>query len=51
VLTDPDLPSGSDRIWQALGAIDAAGRHDVIVNVQGDLPTLDPALIAPPARR
>ncbi|MDR3500056.1 MAG: 3-deoxy-manno-octulosonate cytidylyltransferase [Parvibaculum sp.] len=45
VLTDPDLPSGSDRIWQALETIDPAGRHDVIVNVQGDLPTLDPALI------
>lgn len=45
VLTDPDLPSGSDRIWQALNAVDPEGRHDVIVNVQGDLPTLDPALI------
>ncbi|MGC2854845.1 3-deoxy-manno-octulosonate cytidylyltransferase [Novispirillum sp. DQ9] len=45
VLTDPDLPSGSDRVWQAVGRFDAAGRHDVIVNVQGDLPTLDPALI------
>jgi 3-deoxy-manno-octulosonate cytidylyltransferase (CMP-KDO synthetase) len=45
VLTDPDLPSGSDRIWQALGAIDAEGKHDLVVNVQGDLPTLDPALI------
>ena len=45
VLTDPDLPSGSDRIWQALGEVDPEGRHDVIVNVQGDLPTLDPRLI------
>lgn len=45
VLTDPDLPSGSDRVWQAVGRFDAAGQHDVIVNVQGDLPTLDPALI------
>lgn len=45
VMTDPDLPSGSDRIWQALGIVDAAGRHDVILNVQGDLPTLDPRLI------
>ncbi|HEX7777286.1 MAG TPA: 3-deoxy-manno-octulosonate cytidylyltransferase, partial [Parvibaculum sp.] len=45
VMTDPDLPSGSDRIWQALEKIDAAARHGVIVNVQGDLPTLDPALI------
>ena len=41
VLTDPDLPSGSDRIWQALER--HGGDHDVILNVQGDLPTLDPA--------
>jgi 3-deoxy-manno-octulosonate cytidylyltransferase (CMP-KDO synthetase) len=41
VLTDPDLPSGSDRIWAALGQLDS--RHDVIVNLQGDLPALDPA--------
>ena len=45
VLTAPDLPSGSDRIHQALGRIDPDGKHDVIVNVQGDLPTIDPALI------
>lgn len=45
-LTDPDLPSGSDRIWQAVGRYDPDGRYGVIVNVQGDLPTLDPALIA-----
>ncbi|MBU2091925.1 MAG: 3-deoxy-manno-octulosonate cytidylyltransferase [Alphaproteobacteria bacterium] len=46
VLTDPDLPSGSDRIWEALGRIDPQGRHDAIVNVQGDLPTLDPEIVA-----
>jgi 3-deoxy-manno-octulosonate cytidylyltransferase (CMP-KDO synthetase) len=43
VLTDPDLPSGSDRIWAALQAIDPAGAHDVVINLQGDLPALDPA--------
>lgn len=42
VLTDPDLPSGSDRIWAALAAIDPQGAHDVVVNLQGDLPALDP---------
>jgi 3-deoxy-manno-octulosonate cytidylyltransferase (CMP-KDO synthetase) len=42
VLTDPDLPSGSDRIWVALAAIDPQGAHDVVVNLQGDLPALDP---------
>lgn len=45
VLTDPDLPSGSDRVWQAVTRFDPVGHHDVIVNVQGDLPTLDPALV------
>jgi 3-deoxy-manno-octulosonate cytidylyltransferase (CMP-KDO synthetase) len=42
VLTDPDLPSGSDRIWAALKAVDPKGTHDVVVNLQGDLPALDP---------
>lgn len=46
VLTNPDHPSGSDRIYEALSLYDPAGRHDVIVNVQGDLPTLDPAVVA-----
>ncbi len=45
VLTDPDLPSGSDRIFQALERVDPKGTHDVIVNLQGDLPALDPAMI------
>ncbi|HEY4274774.1 MAG TPA: 3-deoxy-manno-octulosonate cytidylyltransferase [Rhizomicrobium sp.] len=45
VLTDPDLPSGSDRIHAALGLLDPEGRHDVVVNLQGDLPALDPAQI------
>jgi 3-deoxy-manno-octulosonate cytidylyltransferase (CMP-KDO synthetase) len=45
VLTNPDHPSGSDRIFEALGQIDPVGRFDVVVNVQGDLPTIDPGLI------
>jgi 3-deoxy-manno-octulosonate cytidylyltransferase (CMP-KDO synthetase) len=45
VLTDPDLPSGSDRIWAALRAADPQGRHDVVINLQGDLPALDPEQI------
>ncbi|MFD2252054.1 3-deoxy-manno-octulosonate cytidylyltransferase (CMP-KDO synthetase) [Pseudochelatococcus lubricantis] len=46
VLTRADHPSGSDRIFEALTLIDPQGRHDVVVNVQGDLPTIDPAVIA-----
>lgn len=45
VMTDPNLPSGSDRILQALNQIDPQGKHDGIINVQGDLPTIDPTLI------
>lgn len=45
VLTNPDHPSGSDRIFEALEKVDPNLRHDVIVNLQGDLPTLDPALL------
>jgi len=45
ILTDPGLPSGSDRVFAALNAADPGGKHDVIVNLQGDLPALDPAQI------
>ncbi len=45
VLTDPDLPSGSDRVAAALEEIDPHGLYDVVVNLQGDLPTLDPAMV------
>jgi len=44
VLTDPDLPSGSDRIRAALSALDPDGRHDVVINLQGDMPFVDPAI-------
>jgi 3-deoxy-manno-octulosonate cytidylyltransferase (CMP-KDO synthetase) len=45
VMTDPTHPSGSDRVWEAVELVDPEARHDIIVNVQGDLPTLDGALI------
>ena len=45
VMTRTDHPSGTDRIFEALGRLDPDGRHDVVVNVQGDLPTLSPAAI------
>jgi 3-deoxy-manno-octulosonate cytidylyltransferase (CMP-KDO synthetase) len=46
IMTDPDLPSGSDRAWSALQALDSGAAHDVIINLQGDLPTLPPAYLA-----
>lgn len=45
VLTRQDHPSGSDRIKEALDAIDPDRDFNIVVNVQGDLPTLDPAAI------
>ncbi|HET8996954.1 MAG TPA: 3-deoxy-manno-octulosonate cytidylyltransferase [Acetobacteraceae bacterium] len=40
VMTDPSLPSGSDRVHAALAVLDPQGRYDVVVNLQGDLPTI-----------
>ncbi|MEQ9314250.1 MAG: 3-deoxy-manno-octulosonate cytidylyltransferase [Henriciella sp.] len=42
VLTDPALPSGSDRVWAAAEAFDESGAYDTLINLQGDMPTLDP---------
>jgi len=46
VMTRDDHLNGSSRIFEALERLDPKGRHDVIVNVQGDLPTIDPGVIA-----
>ncbi|WP_193177825.1 3-deoxy-manno-octulosonate cytidylyltransferase [Oricola nitratireducens] len=43
VMTRADHHSGSDRIFEALCSLDPEGVHDSIINVQGDLPTIDPA--------
>jgi 3-deoxy-manno-octulosonate cytidylyltransferase (CMP-KDO synthetase) len=43
VMTRADHVSGSDRIFEALGIVDPEGTAKIIVNVQGDLPTLTPA--------
>ncbi len=40
VMTHADHPSGSDRIHEALGRLDPDGRADIIVNLQGDFPTI-----------
>jgi 3-deoxy-manno-octulosonate cytidylyltransferase (CMP-KDO synthetase) len=46
VLTDPALPSGSDRIMAALRAVDPEGRHDIVINLQGDMPFVDSEVIS-----
>ena len=44
VQTDPDLPSGSDRILAAAQAVDPDGVHEVVINIQGDMPFASPGL-------
>jgi 3-deoxy-manno-octulosonate cytidylyltransferase (CMP-KDO synthetase) len=50
VMTRKDHVSGSDRIFEALRAIDPKKKAKIIVNVQGDLPTVEPATIRAAAK-
>jgi 3-deoxy-manno-octulosonate cytidylyltransferase (CMP-KDO synthetase) len=45
VLTRPDHASGSDRIFEAVSRFDPDGEHDIVINVQGDLPTIEPQAV------
>jgi 3-deoxy-manno-octulosonate cytidylyltransferase (CMP-KDO synthetase) len=45
VMTRPDHQSGSDRIFEALETLDSPPRFETVINVQGDLPTIDPTII------
>ncbi len=45
VLTDPALPQGSDRVHAAITLLDPGRAYDAVVNVQGDMPFLDPQAI------
>jgi 3-deoxy-manno-octulosonate cytidylyltransferase (CMP-KDO synthetase) len=45
-LTDPALPSGSDRILAALAVLDPEGRHDAVINLQGDMPFVGPQVLS-----
>ena len=45
VMTSADHPSGSDRVFEAANILDPERRIDIIVNVQGDQPVLEPSLI------
>ncbi|MEX0582570.1 MAG: 3-deoxy-manno-octulosonate cytidylyltransferase, partial [Sneathiella sp.] len=46
ILTRPDHPSGSDRVFEAVEKFDPDGTYNAIVNLQGDLPALDPSAVA-----
>ncbi len=45
VLAAPELPTGSDRIHAAITGLDPERAHDAVVNVQGDMPLIEPAAI------
>jgi len=45
IMTDPDHPSGTDRVHEVVEQVDPDGTIERIINVQGDLPALDPGLI------
>lgn len=51
VLVTEDVPSGTDRVHRAISALDPEGHYDVVVNLQGDFPTIAPetlrAVLAP----
>ncbi|MFL6792510.1 MAG: 3-deoxy-manno-octulosonate cytidylyltransferase [Bradyrhizobium sp.] len=42
VMTRPEHPSGSDRIYEALKTLDPEGKTEIVVNLQGDFPTISP---------
>ena len=46
VMTRPDHPSGSDRVFEAVRAVDPDCSHDAVINLQGDLPTIADEVIA-----
>ena len=45
IMTRADHVSGSDRVFEAVSKIDPDGERDIVINVQGDLPTLEPRLV------
>lgn len=42
IITDPDLPSGTDRVVAALNQFDPLKEYDIVINLQGDLPFVNP---------
>lgn len=45
IITNPNLPSGTDRIYHALKQIKNGEEFDIVLNLQGDLPAIDPEVI------
>jgi 3-deoxy-manno-octulosonate cytidylyltransferase (CMP-KDO synthetase) len=42
IMTDPDLPSGTDRVYQAFSSLQNKDDYQSIINLQGDMPMIDP---------
>ena len=45
IMTSPDHPSGSDRIFEAVNSFDPGHKYDFVINLQGDLPNINPIVI------
>ena len=45
VMTDPDHASGSDRVYEAITKFDPTGKYNIVINLQGDMPTINPIII------
>ena len=45
IYTNPKHASGSDRVCEALHTVDPLKKHDCVINLQGDLPTIDPEAV------
>lgn len=45
VMTRADHASGSDRVFEAVSKVDPEGDREIVINLQGDLPTLEPRLV------
>ena len=45
IMTDPNLPSGTDRIFEAFNSLDNKNAYESIINLQGDMPLIDPMIL------
>ena len=41
IMTDPNLPSGTDRVFAAFNSLDNKDEYESIINLQGDMPLID----------
>ena len=45
IMTDPNLPSGTDRIFEAFSSLDNKNDYESVINLQGDMPLIDPTIL------